>query len=368
MKKAHSHLKQTTLNFLRKWREFFRLRPTSLEKKLKKTVRQKKRSLSLDEISQFIKKYEPSLLFNPSQNTADIEQLKRTATLLRYTNEHELYENTLFGYDPKLTLLNQKAARDHTFIIGGHGKGTIRAYRHLKHDDRQFFEKIYIHQEPQIEKLLWFYLTVLPQLKSTHLKAPQLYKAFYGDKLTATYFEYISNLTPTSPQNMLSKAMALHNYLYNLRDTINLTDVPQAALNYENAEIYQRGLRCLKPIFSAKDVPFVKINNHLSTSNKQLCHGDLNQVNILENDLIIDWDECGLYPAGYDLALAMSRSKHFKTSEQVINFINGCGLETHSDRVAAIYFCTVFFSLQTKKGFPLKQLTRLVTDLEALID
>lgn len=79
-------------------------------------------------------------------------------------------------------------------------------------------------------------------------------------------------------------------------------------------------------------------------------HGDLSTENFFVNG-IVDFDNCGWYPEGFDLALMLSQIKSFNSVNSLVEWATSrCNLDlqNYACRLSFLFFCFIFYSRRAR--------------------
>ncbi|REL24201.1 hypothetical protein DYD21_19670 [Rhodohalobacter sp. SW132] len=241
----------------------------------------------------------------PPKNRA---HFRRLAASLAKRGWMRTYERIIIAYDRDIQICSYSDCREATFEGSGFSTAVLNSYRKLMLKEQVLFEKIYFNERKKI--ILFFRDTIQPQLIEQGVKTARLVRLNEGDKLFATYFEYFDLKTLDSDE-YLEKAtdVAARIVKVNLSES---TDIPNSRLKY-NKNTFTDALENLQNELEFR-VP--DISNLLSESDiyisryvkRCLNHGDLSDKNTFKEGKVIDWDNFGWYPIGYDFGLIIGLS------------------------------------------------------------
>lgn len=262
---------------------------------------------------------------------SDWQDLRLLSAFLKYYDDHAMYENYIRSIDPKIDI---PVFLSREFTGSGWGHNSLNSYRKVVDSHRaNYFEKVYLIDSPDYEKIKFFYGKVHNFIKN--IKVPT---AFFveGEKLALAYYEWL-DFKP------LSTSM-LRNYYFNLKRCFEALPVfvfPDVFMDFISEPMFKDGFRKAELFFDdSQDAFFLaNIRDFLSRSAERcFVHGDLIVENCSESALI-DFDKCGYYPKGYDVAYLASKSMLFSTTEEMVRFFS---VEDH-ELISFLFFSFIFY-------------------------
>jgi hypothetical protein len=238
------------------------------------------------------------------------EQLRDFSSVVPYTQDHLLYEQTLNNYDDKLELNLSRKSQRVEFLGQGHGPGTLNAYRKLEFDGSSVFEKIYQNNSRSLKSIEWFFEHVKDRLDPKVILVPEVLHILRGDRLTAIYFEYI-NIKQLKKNlvcdRILDVSMSLHNIKLPKYDNFPI-ELYDFSKNYMYRGCYKRAEKLLKEISIQNLYSLHELEDKTKEYSLRICHGDLDGIHLGDPLYVIDWDNCGVFPLGFDIARGLSAS------------------------------------------------------------
>lgn len=217
---------------------------------------------------------------------------------VRVKKDHNYYNLILKTYIPSF----QASFKSADFIGYGVGKENLNCYRKVAflESSEFFFEKVYFTDTDKLKSLLWFEDNISIRERQG-LIIPKLIKVLSGDFLTAVYFEYVK-LSPLSIELLAPSLNKVAITLYrNSLNFKNIEEVPDFFKNYQNHNYYKNNINKAMQKFG-KRISFCKLNKSIENSFFVVSHGDLSETNVCQNNVVIDWDSCGYFPLGLDIA------------------------------------------------------------------
>lgn len=296
------------------------------------------------------------------------EELKAVSRVIRYTKEQSMYEDLLAGYDQDLKLLPANPSAH--FIGTGVGTGSLDSYRVLESSGEKLLEKVFTNDSQDFEKHQWFVKNVKPLLDPDIVRTPAIREIRVGQKLTAVYYEYMP-FTPLPISEVPSRAIEITNYLSTI-DVKGLENITDEILEYKNDAIYKEGLAKSRDFIrlSVDESEFIKfdlIDREIDSLPKVFSHGDLFSKNLGHENIVIDWDRCGIYPPGYDISLALGRSYFVYDLKRLEEYLKRSCLVNNFNRkkfLAHLYYCFLSYSrkvvLNTSNDFLIQLSGRLI--------
>lgn len=290
--------------------------------------------------------------------------LKKYSTFCRYDESHEQYVDLLQTFDPTLKFPPCLKAK---FIGDGFGDGSLNSYRIVKFSNKQYFEKIYLRASSDYKNILWFYKNLQPTLVNTGVKNPALKSITEGDQLAIIYTEYFEDTTP------IVDASALYAEKFQ-----SFFDIKQSACRTNKNNFMTHALYIDGKKKAATYAPYSLDNGHeaLTTMEESMSitvqifsHGDWYHKNINKEGVIFDWDRCGFYPAGFDLAYCLSKSLAIKSLDQldsaIKQFIPQSLLAQCQQSIW--FFCFIFYSRRVGVQLPVPLLRNLYTKVKSML-
>lgn len=217
---------------------------------------------------------------------------------VRLTKDHRYYNLILKTFISDFEN-NFKTA---SFIGYGVGKENLNCYRKVVflESNEEFFEKVYFTDNDKLKSLLWLEDNN-PLSGSQEIITPRVRKVLQGDFLTAVYFDYI-NLLPLDIELLETSLNKVAITLYNNSlEFENADEVPVFFKEFQNHNYYKNNINNAIQRFG-KLIDFYKIDKNIENSFSVITHGDLSETNVCQNNVVIDWDSCGYFPLGLDIA------------------------------------------------------------------
>jgi len=274
-------------------------------------VKQKgKRQLDLNDISKIAsQKNDNNLLCAlksfQKKNKLNWDQLKNLSNIISYTGDHTLYEQVIRAHDPTLNIKN---SNNTDFLWFGIGKDTLKSSRKVAIKNVVLFEKIYKKDSLSFDNCMWFHSNIKKYLNHDFIRVPEIYDIKEGDRLSAVYSEYVQ-IEPIPQNQAVDRIVDLSLYFYNL----NLADTMDKnifIIDYYNSRPHSIVTFCAR-LFKEAGMPdisdlILSMESKVGSFKRQFAHGDLYKGNMGTNNYVVDWDECGFYPPGYDIARGLS--------------------------------------------------------------
>lgn len=228
-------------------------------------------------------------------------RFKRSADFLQKNNKINLFNETLEWFVPNWNLKDIESE----FILKAKGSGAsnLNIYRKTKINNNYYFEKIYFSQSNVLKNILWFYDYIYPLVKEDINLTP-IYKTFTGDILTIVYFEYlyIEKEIKTEAGDLVKIAKTL--YSLSLREDIEILikEAPERMKDLNNYYYFNENYQTSSSLLSKLGVNHYKIKTKMDVSRKLLTHTDIIERNLYAESFLMDWDDFGVYPIGFDVA------------------------------------------------------------------
>lgn len=264
----------------------------------------------------------------------------------RHVWDHDRFEQLLRNYDPLLELPPIEAGTKR-FIGKGSGTGSLQVYRRVELGGRRCFEKIYRNDALGLQKNLWFYDRVEPQLDRSLVAAPRLLHMAKGGKMSALYFEYLEAQS-IDQQAALEKSIAITKHFITIERSV-LDSAPADFHDFTMSYGYSLGVAGIVGMFEKRRNRlelFRQMEQAAGQCRRAFCHGDLSMANLSDTSLVIDFDECGIYPAGYDIAKMLLGYLGPSSIDEIKLFLERNFRESLGEAAWPDFlFSTLFFSL-----------------------
>lgn len=240
--------------------------------------------------------------FQKWKNTPAIDLKKRNleviVSYIKLKKNHEYYNLILRSYIPNFEPSYEKAK----FVGFGVGKENLNCYRKIISATGQaLFEKVYYSDNNKLESLLWLEKNIYFSDEDEIIK-PEIKSVHAGDFLTAVYFKYldITHLHNSDFERILNK-VALSLYLKSNREKYKEVVFPDYFKNYKSHNYYENNIEKASAKLSGT-LDLVQYTKKVDASFCVISHGDLSESNVCQNEIVIDWDSCGFFPLGLDIA------------------------------------------------------------------
>lgn len=263
---------------------------------------------------------------------------------------HSRYLTWLRRYDGKLEM---PTVQEPTFLgCPGGGSGNLNVYRRGRVGGFVVFEKIYDSHSEHLSRTLWFHQTVLPKLEGV-IKTPRILDVAQGEKITAVYFEYVEG-TAVKPVDLIPRV------LHFCASTTDLSDAMAGQrfdFGFQDNSLYRDGVGMLIQLLrsagrSASLISTLESYLLRPAVQKKFAHADLSPSNVWEDGTILDFDQCGFYPDGYDLsrALGTAQVQGFSTPDELESLVTQRMPSASLDSIVAhFYFTSVFRARSIKR-------------------
>lgn len=286
-----------------------------------------------------------------AERPVDWLELHRVSRLFPLLEDHRAYETTLLRSDPGLDLPVLQEAR---FIGRGNGEGSLNCYRRAKLGGRPVFEKVYLRDSDAWAKLTWFHFQMLPRL-GDRIRTPRIVEIAEGDRIAVAYFTFEAGTRAVLPEQLLAAGLTLQG----IRAEIP-SDPPliEAVTDFRREVMYRAGVKSLQRLLARAGTD-TGLQRSCEARILQddiprcLAHGDLIPENLLADGRLLDFDKCGVYPAGYDAAYLMSKAMGIASVEAFEAFAEAEIIrECPGTRLSLFYFACVYYSRKIRVELP----------------
>ena len=247
----------------------------------------------------------------------DKETLKYVIKSVASRKNHFLYEFILNIYDRSLKFQQAKVKR---FEGNGYGKDSLDTYRVIETSNNKYFEKIYFNDSSDMKKVRVLKNLIFPVLyKENDLKVPSIKLEYQGKYLTSIYYDYLL-LEPLKISRYLEACIEILPKI-NKEYTLFGDFIKLKQFSYKNDYFFKRVL-CRRNSLEVKasnvlDVLLKKFDKYTKNTPLVLSHGDINIRNIFENKTVLDFDNFGFYPVGYDYGMVFYQCRKLKVVSKV---------------------------------------------------
>lgn len=225
--------------------------------------------------------------------------LEALVTKIRRNNDHDFYDLILNESikDISLDFIERE------FIGYGVGKENLNCYRKITlKNSEELFEKTYYSDNNKLDNLKWFHDNLATELKKK-INVPDIKFYFPGEFLTVVYFEFseLNSLAHKAFEPYLVEAsLALYKFS-SLQLTKGKETTPDFFQDFKKHNYYADNIQyALEKTSGSLNLSDLK--KHALNGPYVLSHGDLSETNVCEDNTIIDWDSCGYFPLGLDIA------------------------------------------------------------------
>jgi thiamine kinase-like enzyme len=219
-------------------------------------------------------------------------------------NNHKFFNTILLKFLPNwnLKIINAK------FFNSGLGASSLFAFREIKLEEKTLHEKIYFSSHTDIKRILWFYEEANLLLKNAGISLPPIYKIYAGDALTVVYSEFL-DLEKIEASQQEQTLILFTQKLYQLSQKeefqIISENAPKDIKNFKIHFEYERNRSRAEAVLKEQTISLDNIERSISQSSTILAHGDIQETNAFQNNVLIDWDSVGIFPAGFDPAFLL---------------------------------------------------------------
>lgn len=325
--------------------------------------------LSESQVKHFLQLNSPKMhdaLIRTEAGNASRQDINLATKFLPYYVSHRRYEDIIRLYDKDLKFPDL----DHSlckFIGRGGGDSSLASYRKvlLTETNAIAFEKVY-HISPfeshnGFKRTRWFYKQIFPRLDPS-LGIPSILSIHKGKIFAAVYFDFIHN-----PKNFWEDNGngPIHLAMGDRYACIHRAFVEASKYHkrkrykhkYFYTSPYTQGRRMASHFLGSNCVSGALLDDLeqaiklFTREHYHFAHGDLHTENFFLNALI-DFDMCGWYPEGFDLAFMLSLAYEFKDKREMLNYVQNqqiLHLELPAIKLSFLYFAFIFYS-RRKRG------------------
>jgi thiamine kinase-like enzyme len=283
-------------------------------------------------------------------------ELKRIFDMVGIAKNHKFHNALLAKFIPTSKL----EIKDAKFIGFGAGESSLSTFRKVKIEDKTIHEKIYFSSHQDLKRISWFYQNVSHLVQDSGIALPNIYKIYSGDSITVLYTEY-AELKKLDIINKKKSLLQFSKQLYQLSLTEEFEIINGKASNaikdFKGHFEYKRNRSVAKHVLYEHGFSLEAIEQKIMQSRYVLTHGDIQDTNAFQNNILIDWDSVGIFPVGLDPAFLLFYLMMNDNDEKfdILNWI-----DTHykkliienewgSFQLNVLYFLFVFIQKRIKK-------------------
>lgn len=253
----------------------------------------------------------------------DWSALKKYSQAAKYYEDHVFYSMAVANVCRIVSPIDIKKA---DFVGSGFGQNTLDSYRKVQlRGSGVYFEKVYKNSSDDFQKIKIFVEFVFPQL-AKQFRIPKA-RFFEGERGSIVLFDWLERIVPVDKKNIMR-------FYADFRMAALAVDVPREAMtdvfcDFTREPMFQGGCKSsrswLKAHSSSEAVDLLQSGieyfKRLPVSERVFTHGDLIPANAARDGVVIDFDKCGFYPAGYELAYLASKSLAFDDLSSMESYI-----------------------------------------------
>jgi hypothetical protein len=246
---------------------------------------------------------------------------RRLSTSLAKRRQMRLYERAIEAYDRGVMLYTRNNSKNVSFTGTGHNPGVLNSYRKIELHDQTLFEKIYFKERK--EKVIQFKKWIQPALLKQGIRMAKLIKMNEGKRLFVAYYQYL-DLDPLHTDHFLEKAIDIAADIAHVNFSSS-TSFPDSLFNYKLGD-YHKTLEGFQEELSShypgSDSFLNEVNKYIDQHvPRTLNHRDLSDKNTFRDGKVIDWDNFGFAPLGYDFGLIIGlANQEVMTLETYLEF------------------------------------------------
>lgn len=229
------------------------------------------------------------------------EYIKERAGRYARKFNHDAYERILSAYDTGLSFRSGAIGRD--FVGAGKGRYTLNTYRKIVMQESALFEKVYLRDSVDWRKCNFFYEYILPDLYGHEMSVPGLLDVVSGERLVVSRFEFV-DFSAIDECDYIDRLAAVTQRLASVEYDTAL--VPEEFKSLELHFGFERCMRKTQVVLEQageSSAVLLRMKRHCEAMPRFVGHGDLSLPNMGVGSVVLDWDNFGFYPPGFDLAL-----------------------------------------------------------------
>lgn len=277
-------------------------------------------------------------------NCASWKSLKKYSKFAKHDNDHLFYEEAI----KKVCAISSlpKIVRSE-FVGKGRGENVLNSYRKVMLEDgHECFEKVYKNKSDDLLKTMYFYNNAYSSIVKDFV-VPSFF-VVEGKHGTIIYFDWIDMRSSVPKNKLLTFYNDFRESALDVETNHSVCSSLMSDFAREPSYIYsfKKAKKWLSSNRLGKDRMLQKIESHLKSlklDERVFTHGDIVPANCADKNVIIDFDRCGVYPMGYELAYLLSRSFYFSCLFDLNAKIKSYIVELSENNKLGFYFFAFLF-------------------------
>ena len=237
------------------------------------------------------------------------------------------------------------------------GRGSLDIYRVVKKKNSVIFLKYYFKDSMELSRAMYFNENIFEKINS-YISTSKLIQTRNSELISELGFEFINSSDKLCDKDVTEFIIYIVNTLnknFKLNSIKKLANIPEYLLNYKSHFEYERSKTEITEKISDRDINNIIsfFESKINLKNHVLSHGDLHIGNVM-NQSLIDWDNFGYYPLGFDAAFATWKFNiKFESKQKVMAFkeINFLRNISRYEKEEFNYNFVLFLLVFTKNNF-----------------
>lgn len=245
-------------------------------------------------------------------------ELRNVSKMINVTKDEKFYINLLKKYIPEWKMKIEQSE----FLKGGEGRSSLNTARRANAQNKDLFEKVYFTGTRDLKALQWLLDHVFDLLKREGIKVPKIHKIYESSILTIVYFDFLKLIPLKKPYDHELISLSKVLYSISLENNDLISKAPDTLKNYSHHFQYLKNYELANAQLNQHKISSEKLEKIIEGSRKVLTHGDIHHDNLFRNNIIIDWDSFGIFPAGFEVAyLFFKRYKYEKVGFEMFSWL-----------------------------------------------
>lgn len=277
-------------------------------------------------ITNYIKSFYHKIGFFPPERILSAEAFKNQYPTLSNRHKKEMFNkyieifknyNDHNRYNKLLQIFINDKLPDGQFeylpnSIKGASTSSFSVFRKTKMTEFTLFEKVYYSEHDDYKRMEYFYQFIYPLIKEK-INIPKQIQICGGDTISVVYFEYLDLKKHDFGNEFLKEINKYPLFFYNESSKsqyLNKINDIDFQIKYHYLFDFSQHSDYIKQAHKINlegKYDFEKLESLIGQSKRVLTHGDIHYNNIFKNNVLIDWDNFGFYPIGYDSAFIFQR-------------------------------------------------------------
>lgn len=233
--------------------------------------------------------------------------LKKISLYINSTHDTKYYNAILKALVPEW---NKNITNAFFLKTKSMGESSLPTFRKINIANEITFEKVYFISYCDLKRVEWFQ-NHISDLILEKIKFPKMRDVFYSDTIAITYSDFLNLEIFTDEDQKFETIINFTKYLYQISvensDYLDQLAIPEFILNYQNHFYISKFSAIARKKLEYKKIDYNFFILFANSSKHIISHGDIFETNVFANNTLVDWDNFGMFPIGFDVAFIYHR-------------------------------------------------------------